>query len=90
MARRRKDKLLEQLSELTDWYWPVGLVVTIVMLVITAFVIKWCLSVPSVDSTSVVGQLFSPFQGLHWIAPVIPALFTIFFGRKTYISWCRE
>lgn len=81
---RRQENILEQLYELTGFFWPVGLVVTIIMLAVTGFSIGWCLNL---KTSGFVGEALAPIFLVRWLIPAISFGLTLFFANKTYITW---
>ena len=84
---RRKENIIEQLYEVTGWFWPVGLIITLIMAVLTALSINWCLS----DNPSgVVGEAIAPLLLVRWVMPIVLSVFTLFFANKTYVTWMNS
>jgi ABC-type transporter Mla maintaining outer membrane lipid asymmetry permease subunit MlaE len=84
---RRKENIIEQLYEVTGWFWPVGLVITLIIAVLTALSINWCLSY---NPSGFVGEAIAPLLLARWLIPVVLSVFTLFFANKTYITWMNS
>ncbi|SQD80412.1 hypothetical protein [Moritella yayanosii] len=84
---RRKENIIEQLSEFTEWFWAVGLVITLVMAALTALSINWCLSN---NPSGFVGDAIAPILLIRWLMPAVLSAFTLFFANKAYITWMNS
>ena len=84
---RRKENIIEQLYEVTEWFWPVGLVVTLIMAALTALSINWCLSN---NPSGFVGEALAPILLARWLMPFMLSVLTLFFANKTYITWTNS
>ncbi|SGY96093.1 hypothetical protein [Moritella viscosa] len=81
---RKKENIIEQLYEVTGWFWPVGLTITLVMAVLTMLSINWCLSA---SPSGYVAEAIAPLLLVRWLMPVVLTVFTLFFANKTYVTW---
>ena len=84
---RRKENIIEQLYEVTGWFWPVGLIVTLIMAAFTALSINWCLSY---NPSGVAGEAIASLLLVRWLMPVMLSVLTLFFANKTYITWTNS
>ncbi|NQZ93881.1 MAG: hypothetical protein HRT97_16260 [Moritella sp.] len=81
---RRKENIIEQLYEVTGWFWPVGVIFTLMLAGVTVLSIHWCLSyIPSGH----VGEALAPLLLFRWLMPAVLSVFTLFFANKTYVTW---
>jgi len=83
---RKKENIIEQLHELTGYFWPVGFVVTLIMAVGTGWSISWCLS-DMVAGTGPAYAAISKLLVIRWLAPMTLAVLTFLFASKTFSAW---
>ena len=81
---RREESIIEQLYELTGFFWPIGFVVTMIMVAVTGVSIGWCLNL---KTSGVVGEALAPIFLVRWLIPIGSFGLTLFFANKTYTTW---
>lgn len=92
MGRRNSilEELLEQLWELTGYFWQVGVTITLLLAYLTYRAYNWISSIE--ESTS--GNPINAFLGqLYWLYYLIPFFFlflTVVFGLKSYASYRKQ
>lgn len=92
MGRRNSilEELLEQLWELTGYFWQVGVTITLLLAYLTYRVYNW---IPSVEQSSSAKPINAFFEQLYWLYYFIPLLFlflTVAFGLKSYASYRKQ
>ncbi|MGZ3814712.1 MAG: hypothetical protein ACXVA0_23470 [Mucilaginibacter sp.] len=91
MRRRRKSNsegILDALLELTGLYWPVGAVVSSMLLFLSFIAYSWVNSkyLVALSSPNLV-QLIKSYGWVIYSLPLIIAVLAFIFGLKTYDSY---
>ncbi|WAR46007.1 hypothetical protein [Methylomonas rapida] len=95
MGRRKRKSMSEDvfdvLSFLTDMFWQIGAVVGAVLMFVSFWTADWAVDQYIRASTSpYLGQSVHIFGWIYFLLPLMIAAFAIFFGVKSYQSFCRE
>ncbi|QXB28404.1 hypothetical protein I6L35_13960 [Aeromonas sp. FDAARGOS 1405] len=92
MGRRNSilEELLEQLWELTGYFWQVGAAITLLLSYLTYRAYNW---ISNVEQSSFGKPINVFFEQLYWLYYFIPLLFlflTVMFGLKSYASYRKQ
>ncbi|MEH8196116.1 hypothetical protein [Aeromonas allosaccharophila] len=92
MGRRNSilEKLLEQLWELTGYFWQVGVAITLLFAYLTYRAYNWISSVEQSSSGKPINAFFEQFYWLHYFIPLLPLFLTVVFGLKSYASYRKQ
>lgn len=81
--------LLDELYELIDDFLIVGIVLTLIFAVLTAFFITRAFNALPADNGSVITQILAPVYYLRWAAVLASGIPMVMFFTKTYQSWVK-
>lgn len=95
MARRKRKSMSEDvfdvLSYLTDMFWQIGAVVGAVLMFASFWTADWAVEQYIKASTSpYLGPSIQIFGWLYFLLPLMITALAVFFGMKSYLSFCRE
>lgn len=93
MARKRKSDpdFIEILFELTGWFWPVGAVLTIGLLLLSYMTLQWAMHQEAVlVASKFLGPVLGNYGLAYYLIPLMLFVLACVFGVKTYESYCRE
>lgn len=84
MNRSTLINLLSELYDLIDYFWLIGMVLSLIFTAMTVLTINWALSAPVIDEGNVITQLLAPIHYLRWLAVLAPGIPMVMFSMKTY------
>lgn len=92
MGRRNSilEELLEQLWELTDYFWQAGVVITLLLAYLTYRTYNWISSVEQSSSGKPINAFFEQLNWLYYFIPLLFLFLTVVFGLKSYASYRKQ
>ncbi|MGS3143427.1 hypothetical protein ACB274_12655 [Aeromonas sanarellii] len=92
MGRRNSilEELLEQLWELTGYFWQVGVAITLLLAYLTYRTYNWISSVEQSSSGKPINAFFEQLHWLYYFIPLLSLFLTVVFGLKSYASYRKQ
>ena len=92
MGRRNSilEELLEQLWELTGYFWQVGVAITLLLAYLTYRSFNWISSVEQSTPGKPINAFFEKLYWLYYFIPLLFLLLTVVFGLKSYASYRKQ
>lgn len=94
MRRKRRESTLEELFsqfwDITEHFWQVGAVITIMLLGGTAASAVWVINFEQSLTDSPINKIFQNISWLFYSIPLIALGLSFLFGRWTYYSYLKQ
>lgn len=94
MGRKSKESALEllfsQFWEMTEYFWQVGAVITVMLLCGAAASAVWVINFERSLTDSPINQIFQNLSWLFYLIPLVILGVTFLFGRWTYFSYLKQ
>jgi len=92
MARRKNNATdtIEQLFEVSGYFWPVGLVISIIFATLTLLSFNYIQNLGSSENDSPILAGLKSLKNLMYLLPIILACITAIFSFKTYATFLKN
>lgn len=82
--------LLEQLWELTGYFWQVGVTISLLLAYLTYRAYNWISSVEQSTSSKPINAFFEQLYWFYYLIPLLFLFLTVVFGLKSYASYRKQ
>jgi len=86
MARRKNNssEFINMLFEITGYFWQVGAFISMLLWLLTGYLLNWGYGLHTKEHTTVITALFDKFSIIFYIPFILALFFAVVFSFKCY------